>query len=277
VFSGHVAEGYRGDPYPNGSNIDPRGLSFDAAVEDLKIDFRKRRVSPWRDPEIGRWVEDRWDSVVETHRAEVATGTDLLDVFYIYEYYRRVAAHGQDNPWTLRVAPFANPKALMAFFRFPSPRGRGCLVHRTILKRYLGKSYYRVPINLEELAPFLGGGRVRLVGRRVTRDVLNLLARRKPGKPFEGPDRTTGGMFAGPMRPMLRDLLGRENGLCATLLRSDALDFLFDTLAENTSWSIDQIGLLVTMEHWLEQLNALKRFAGDTLRPTRSPVDLEKR
>lgn len=139
-------------------------------------------------------------------------GNDMADMFHLFERTAHWSSHVRRASWSTTRNVFLVPSAIREAYRLPSPWGANVNAHFNLVRRYFPESRTTL-INGSRLIDFEGPGRARLMSR-----VASTLAQavwQKAATKFAGnkAPSTAALLFAGPLFPVVSDLLGAEGSV----------------------------------------------------------------
>jgi hypothetical protein len=163
---GTAGEVYRGYYYQyfgfTGSiTNDPR----QAARIMLSRRFRRYKGLPLASESLRIGFAERLQASFDEYAALSSTGSDLVDLFYLFERCAHWGARAFRGTWSHTINPFLVPSALRTAYRLPPPVGRTSAFHAIAIRRYFPEAYW-VPINGGSLLALEGPGKVRYATRQ---------------------------------------------------------------------------------------------------------------
>jgi hypothetical protein len=142
----------------------------------------------------------------------------------------------------------------------PSPIGKRCAVHATLVRRFLPARAYWTPINGGQLMALDGDGRWRYAARQVLNAgsvAIQRVQRRLFDKARVGDDMKAD-FLTGPLQGVTRDLLLEPGSLSQQLFGRSGVDQL---LAGGQRDGLTVIGILLTAEIWRQLAAEVTRAA----------------
>jgi hypothetical protein len=261
--SGGTGEVYRGYYYQGtprwGSGVDAEG-----AVHVLLRRYRYRHLAlPWLEPDhVLQRLSERLRQTIAEYAAISPNGYDLLDLFYLHDRVGVWGALATRLPWqTQEWNPFRRPELIQLAFQMPAPVGRYCRLHEALIRRYLPSGYYLARINGRKWLPLEGGGGVRRWLRRLDQRGLGVVEalRRRLIRGRHTPFQRDA--FAGPLAPLVREIVDVEGGFGRQLLGAQGLGRVLEEHRDQRHNHLEALGSLVTMERWRSMVEQAARRA----------------
>ena len=242
------------------TGVAPTGTS-ELAERLLTWRFRRLPRLPFADPSFGAGVRERLlDALTVAERCS-KDPYDMADLLYLFERYGRWGAASTVLPWQRGWTPFESITAIREAFRLPAPVGKRCLVHATLVRRYLPKLAYWTPINGGQLMALDGDDRVRYALRQALNGGSLALqtVRRKLRKGARRGDDMKADYLAGPLRDVTRELLLEEGSASQAVFGRDGVQQLLDAAPRD---GLAVIGILLTAEAWRQLARDIAGGAG---------------
>jgi hypothetical protein len=205
---GTSGEIYRGFFYPYFGIAGIAPNSATRIVQTLLARRCRRFATVPAAPELKSDLEQRLAQCFAEYSAISGNGNDMVDMFYLFERTARWASHVRRSSWSTTRNVFLVPSALREAYRLPSPWGTNVNAHFSLVTRYFPASR-RVLINGTRPIDLEGPGQLRLAARvamLVGQTALQKMSKRLARKPATAP----ADLFAGPLHPVLSELLGAE-------------------------------------------------------------------
>ena len=242
------------------TGVAPTGTS-ELAERLLTWRFRRLPRLPFADPSFGAGVRERLlDALTVAERCS-KDPYDMADLLYLFERYGRWGAASTVLPWQRGWTPFESITAIREAFRLPAPVGKRCLVHATLVRRYLPKLAYWTPINGGQLMALDGDDRVRYALRQALNGGSLALqtVRRKLRKGARRGDDMKADYLAGPLRDVTRELLLEEGSASQAVFGRGGVQQLLDAAPRD---GLAVIGILLTAEAWRQLARDIAGGAG---------------
>lgn len=212
---GTAGEVYRGYYYqyfgftgtiPN----DPRS----ASQLMLSRRFRRFKRLPLASEHLRTGFAERLREVFDEYASLSSAGSDLVDLFYIFERCAHWGARAFRGSWSHTINPFLVPSALRTAYRLPAPVGRTSAFHAIAIRRYFPEAYW-VPINGGSVLALEGPGRLRYATRQslVGLGYLKERLRRRFDRAARTADHRLADIFAGALYEPIRAQLGVEGSV----------------------------------------------------------------
>ncbi len=213
---GTSGEIYRGFFYPyfGISGIAPNSPT--RVVQTLLARRCRRFATVPAPPELKSRLEQRVAECFAEYASISGNGNDMVDMFYVFERTARWASHVRRSSWSTTRNVFLVPSALREAYRLPSPWGVNVNAHFNLVTRHFPASR-RVLINGSRPIDLEGPGRLRLAARvamLVGQTAIQRVNKRLARKPTIAP----ADLFAGPLHPVLSDLLAGEASVARGLM-----------------------------------------------------------
>jgi hypothetical protein len=224
-----------------------------AQVAERLLTWRFRRLArlPFADPVLAASVRQRLLEALSLTERCSGNVYDMADLLYLFERYGRWGATQAALPWLRTWTPFESIDAIREAFRLPAPLGKRCTVHATLIRRFLPRRAYWIPINGGQLLALDGEGRVRYALRQalnVNSVAIQRLSRRLSKGARRGDDMKseflTGGLGA-----VGEELLCEAGSSSQTLFGRAGVRQLLDEQRRGQS-GLEVIGILLTAEMW---------------------------
>jgi hypothetical protein len=136
-----------------------------AAQIMLSRRFRRFKGVPLASESLRAGLAERVERVFDEYASLSPTGSDLVDLFYIFERCAHWGARAFRGSWSHTINPFLVPSALRTAYRLPAPVGRTSAFHAIAIRRYFPEAYW-VPINGGNLLALEGPGKLRYATRQ---------------------------------------------------------------------------------------------------------------
>lgn len=136
-----------------------------AAQVMLSRRYRRFKRIPLASEHFRVGLSERLHGVFEEYAALSSTGSDLVDLFYVFERCAHWGARAFRSTWSRIINPFLVPSALRAAYRLPAPVGRNSAFHALAIRRYFPAAYW-IPVNGGPLLALEGPGKARFATRQ---------------------------------------------------------------------------------------------------------------
>lgn len=230
------------------TGVAPRSTS-QLAERLLSWRFRRLAKLPFAESEFAAGVRERLHDALFLAESCSSDPYDISDLLYLFERYGRWGSAPAALPWQRSWTPFESIAAIREAFRLPSPVGKRCTLHATLIRRFLPARAYWTPINGGQLLALDGDGRARYALRQAlngTSVVLQRVRRRLRKEARRGDD-MKGEFLTGPLRESSRDLLLEHGSISQMLFGRSGVHQLLEG-AQSEGLAV--IGVLLTAEMW---------------------------
>jgi len=249
---GNGGEVYRGFFYQyfGLTGVAPKGTP-ELAERLLTWRFRRLARLPFADPAFGASVRERLlEALALTERCS-GDAYDMADLLYLFERYGRWGATQAALPWLRTWTPFESIGAIREAFRLPSPIGKRCTVHATLIRRFLPARAYWIPINGGQLLALDGDSRVRYALRQalnVSSVAKQRLSRRLRKGARRGDD-IKSEFMSGELGVLGEELLAESGSASQVLFGAAGVRQLLDEQRRGHA-GLEVIGILLSAEMW---------------------------
>ena len=141
-FGGQGGEIFRGYLYPK-DGARRMSLHEDDAAPALETRLLKRmgRV-PWNDHSLADAFLSRFRQTVQGFQDISRNGSDVLDMFYLFERSARWSPAASLPQLERQCAPFESSALAALAYRLPAPIGQHCRLQEEIIRRWLTRAYW---------------------------------------------------------------------------------------------------------------------------------------
>jgi hypothetical protein len=176
--------------------------------------FRRFKGLPLADEGLRVRFAERLHGVFDEYASLSQDGSDLVDLFYIFERCAHWGARAFRGSWSHTINPFLVPTALRTAYRLPAPVGRTSAFHAIAIRRYFPEAYW-VPINGGSLLALEGPGKMRYATRQtlVALGYLKERLRRRFDRGALTADHGLADLFAGDLYETIRAQLTAEGSI----------------------------------------------------------------
>jgi hypothetical protein len=256
---GNGGEIYRGFFYQyfGMTGVAPRSTS-QLAERLLSWRFRRLAKLPFADLVFAAGVRDRLLDALRLAERCSSDPYDIADLLYLFERYGRWGSAPAALPWQRAWTPFESIAAIREAFRLPSPVGKRCTLHATLVRRFLPARAYWTPINGGQLLALDGDGRARYALRQALNGgslVVQRVRRRLHKEARQGDDMKAE-FLTGPLRESSRDLLLEDGSISQMLFGRSGVHQLFDAAHRE---GLAVLGVLLTAEMWRHLAQEMSR------------------
>ncbi len=265
-FHGSGGEIYRGYYIPvplTGKPVD----QFDNTNARVVLESRFRGLVdlPWADPAIADNVRARLVNIIESLGAISSNPLDILDLFYLFERYARWASAVPRAAWARgRYSLFDCPSAVKAAYKLPAPISNSCMLHRTIIRRYIPRAYYWL-VNRVSFLPLMSCPRAhsRLTGLLRYKNKGTDKARRifRLNKNVKSSEDKRAEISAHLLGPVITDILLNKDSISTSILSRQGLEQIMDEHISMQTNHLQMLGFLVTIEQWRALMEDTARAA----------------
>jgi hypothetical protein len=266
-ISGNGAEIFRGYYYPVSYGKQPLlKLTMEDVVKVLEKKIAAKKHLAWISNQLVKSVRMRLIDIINAYCNISQIGSDMLDLFYVFERYGRWGSMVPRFSWEpRRFSPFNSTALLKLGFELPPPIADDLRLQKTIIRRYLPAAYY-LPINGSALLPFLGCsfpkpfiskwfGRIVFYSHRFL-DVF------RPGGNGKTNDQIRAERFVEVLGEGLRDVLIEDGSIGMRIFQKEGLQRIIDDHISMKRDNLQVIGHLAVMEayrHLIMQTEDLGR------------------
>ncbi|MFQ6027523.1 MAG: hypothetical protein ACE5Q6_08530, partial [Dehalococcoidia bacterium] len=259
--SGRNGEFFRGGVYASRSIQLTYGpnISFEQANQ---INIRRRdkqfQSLPWLDPpSVWSSLEDRLTRTLEKYANFSDNLYDSLYLFQLNESHGPCGSMVVRFPWMQKYwSPYYSPHLIRMAFRFPPPISAHCLVHNTLIRRYMPRGYW-TRVNQKDLLPLEGPGIAKKLLRKADSKLLQASRRTKrlrhvpaPTLATKTPHQLSSEALAGPLAGAVHEIVQRDGGFGDQLFGAAGLEGLLDEHRTGQHNHVGALGMLITMERW---------------------------
>lgn len=179
--------------------------------------WRRFASVPTATPELRELLKARFLECFHEYSNVSGNGNDMADMFHLFERTAHWSSHVRRASWSTTRNVFLVPSAIREAYRLPSPWGANVNAHFNLVTRYFPESRTTL-INGSRLIDFEGPGRVRLMSRvasTLSQAVWQKVAKKVASKKEPS---TAALLFAGPLFPLVSDLLGAQGSVATQTL-----------------------------------------------------------
>lgn len=227
--------------------------------------FPRINALKWFSEEIGESLKLRLSKIIETFRLVSTHPADIFNLFYAYERYCRWGSRPLRSTWSRnRYSLFDSPALVRMAFELPAPISHNCLLHRTIIKRFMPRSYFWL-INKKKFMPLydyprlskaFAEGMIRL--NKVSGILLRKIGGGASGKSHE---QLRGDIFAQQLSDVIRQEILSRNSFSRDLLRKNYLEDIVESHLSRKQDNVHVIGFLVTLERYRKLIGQVYKMA----------------
>ena len=200
-------------------------------------------------------VSHRLDDIFSDFEPFAASTYDLLDYYYLFERYARWGSLVTRRVWADVRSPLACPSAIRAAFKLPSPIGEYCTVHKNSIALFLPNTGYWLPINMKKILPLGSHPLEKPIAK------LGGMLERRLRRLDTAASSSRDAVFSGPLFHVVRDLLSRSDGICATVFGTNSTVKLLEAFRQAPAAMLEPVTCLLSAEIWLQQLKMAKATA----------------
>ena len=257
-FKGLGGEIYRGHYYPTSrgrlaTSSRLATLSLPEVISALTDKFPRIYRLPWQSEDMAESMERKLQTIVYAYSDMSKAGSDLLDLFYLYERLGRWGALDMRQTWAeKRISPFNHPGVVKLAFQLPAPLGSSCDLHKAIIKRFLPEIYH-LPINRKDFLFLLSNSRLRRLGRFIIHGAEYIYRRKIETKFMRDEsishEQLRGSYFANEIYDSTYDLMTRRGSVSIELFGKQGTEKILNNFLTNNLNYLEVIGSLRTIEH----------------------------
>lgn len=249
---GNGGEIFRGFFYQyfGAAGVAPNGV--EALAEQLtRWRFRRLANLPFRDPAFQRGVRDRLLQTLVYLQRWSSNTYDMADLLYLFERYGRWGAMQANSPWRSSWTPFESVVAIREAMKLPPPVGKNCPVHSLLIRRFLPRAAFWIPINGGQFLALEGPGRLRYAMRQGLnlRSLLIQKVQRRWHRASSVGDDVKARYFAEDLKPFVDGLIDAEGSLSRELFGRDGARALLDSHHAKRN-QLAVLGILAIAEQW---------------------------
>jgi hypothetical protein len=179
--------------------------------------WRRFASVPTATLELRGQLEARFLECFNEYAGVSRNGNDMADMCHLFERTAHWSSHVRRASWSTTRNVFLVPSAIREAYRLPSPWGANVNAHFNLVTRYFPESRTTL-INGSRLIDFEGPGRLRLTSR-VASTLLQAVWEKGTKKLAGKKEPSTAALlFAGPLFPLVSDLLGAEGSVATQTL-----------------------------------------------------------
>ena len=236
-------------------------------VRHLERKLPRIRQLLWSDLDTADSIASRLTSSIEHLQKISSDPRDTLNLFYLYERYCRWGSASARSIFTSnRYSLFQSPALAALGYRLPAPISQNCLLHRTIIKRYMPKAYHQL-LNTTKYMPLYPYPRLARIFeeamKRINKAATAIQNQLPSSKSKRAPWEITGDFFATHHADTIRDMTLSQNSLSRKILDNDQLNTLLDQHMNGTQNNIQTIGFLITLEQYDQLIKQAANMANN--------------
>lgn len=266
ILSGSGAEIFRGYYYP--SSVGKNGLmrlTLQDAIQLFEKKMSRIKRLPWVSDELPEKVRLLLVDVLNVCRDISPIGSDILDLFYVFERYGRWGSLVARSTWQpQRFSPFNSPVLLRLGFKLPAPIGYDLALHKRIIRKLLPGAYY-LPINRKTFLPLMGSsipkqflakwiGRTVYYGHRLRETLTHT-------KSVSTNEQIRSVIFRSLLREGLGDLLLKEESIAMSIFKRNGVRKMIDEHIAGTRNYLQVMGHLAIIESYRHLLKEASHMA----------------
>ena len=260
-FGGQGGEIFRGFFYSKDfQGALPMSLDGDDAARFLQTTMLRRMGrAPWNDQSVADAFLARFHQTLQGFHDISRNGFDVLDMFYLYERSARWSFAASLPHLERHCAPFESSALAAMAYRLPAPIGHHCLLHKTLLRRWLTRAYWW-RINDDRIFPLdrVPGVDGLLRWRRV---IARRMGRRLRGRVRRDQEVMSAALLAGPLGEVMTDSLMAQGSLARAIFSREGLSRMIEAHRTGVKFELEMLGGLVTIERWKQQVTEARHRA----------------
>jgi hypothetical protein len=266
LFDGSGGEIYRGYYYPKPSARPGLAqLTTDDIISLLEKKFPKLQTLPWPCPDFAENVRSRLVEIVGSFSQMSPHPSDMLDLFYLYERYGRWGSMTARSTWDVnRYSVFTDPGIVKLAYMLGPPISNDCLLHKTIVKRFIPRAYYRL-VNRRRLLSLMGYSKPKHFAQELLRRTCGRIEQcwslPASAEQLKTHEQIRAEIFAGPLAGTLTDMLLSTDGIATEILQKSGLQKMLEEHISGRKNHLQMLGFLVTIEQWRELVQKAKTLA----------------
>ncbi|MBN2119591.1 MAG: hypothetical protein JW734_00870 [Candidatus Omnitrophica bacterium] len=247
------------------------GLQTEDIVKFLENRCRRDKTVFQPSEEIQLKIKSRLSDIINNYLNISNNAADLLDLFYLYERYGRWGSMAANFTWENRFCPFDLPEVVKMGFKLPSPISNDCLLHRTIIKRYLPEVYCW-PVNKSYLLPLIGSSELKVIAQKVINRVLRFRQRKQYSSNInedaKSHEQKRSEIFAIFLADKMKDMFLDANSISSTVFKKDILNHIICEHEKRSKNYSRLLGILATVEQFRYLVSEVISISGQELRKT---------
>ncbi|MCF7956811.1 MAG: hypothetical protein K9M57_00025 [Phycisphaerae bacterium] len=258
TFIGNGGEVYHGYYYP--SPLRKPSLSnytVNNCANHLKGKLHNIKTLNWADPFIVDSIYQRLEKVLRSYSQMTTCAADIFNLFYLYERYGCWGSRALKMPWGInRYSLFDSAKLVKLSYQLPAPISQNCLLHRTIIKRYLPEAYHW-PINKNNYMPMLDYPKISKASREAIKRLKKYNTAIKSGLGLDKKkdiDQATGDIFASQLGQTMKDILLSNDSLPGSIVHLDSIEKMIEMHVSGKKNYIHILGFMMTVQQWKKMI-----------------------
>jgi hypothetical protein len=243
-------------------------LTPDDTIQILLQKFHRIDDLPFLSTDLRESVKKKLQNIIYCYNEISTHGSDLLDLFYLYERFGRWGALDVCGRWFQRyISPFGNPALVKLAFKLPPPIGSSYQLHKAIIARFLPGLYY-LPINGKDLLTFLDPSIVKISGKFICHSInsayrkfLESPSYSRKNRKYLSHDNIRSHYFADTVGKNLYDMFLKTDSFSNILFGKSHTERMINNHISKKNDHMQLIGPLITMEQWSDLVHQSYQLA----------------